>query len=414
MSDLFRREAVRHATRRLAGEVILASSTSTMVLVALLVLFILAGSTFAATATYARKETVVGWLAPPAGLIRLTARQGGIVSEVFVSEGDLVVEGETVATIRLSSELSDGDSFAALSTSLDSQGHAANSRALARQAMLAAEAEQLRVRLTALGREAAETRRRVMLQAERVRLARAEVDRAEIIARQGFLPRRELEARQAQAIAMELQASDLAAAVLGYEREIGEVGARLQAIPIDLQAASAEAESVRASLDQQRTQTQVQSSYRIVATVGGRVAALPVAVGQTVPAGAALAVLMPEGSDIEAELYAPSRASGFIRQGQEVRLMYQAFPHQKFGTGQGEVISVSRTVLAPSELAIPGLEVREPVFRVKVRLPKQTVAAYGQDLPLQPGMLVSADIVIDRRSLFEWLLDPLYAVRRRG
>ena len=93
--------------------------------------------------------------------------------------------------------------------------------------------------------------------------------------------------------------------------------------------------------------------------------------------------------------------------------MYQAYPHQKFGTGQGVVASVSRTVLAPSEVAIPGLQVQEPVFRVRVKLSRDTITAYGQDLRLQPGMLLSADVIIDRRTLFEWLLDPLYAVGRR-
>lgn len=93
--------------------------------------------------------------------------------------------------------------------------------------------------------------------------------------------------------------------------------------------------------------------------------------------------------------------------------MYQAFPHQKFGVGEGVVTAVSRTVLAPSEVAIPGLQVQEPVFRIRVKLARDNVAAYGETLPLQPGMLLSADVVIDRRSLLEWLLDPLYAVGRR-
>ena len=57
---------------------------------------------------------------------------------------------------------------------------------------------------------------------------------------------------------------------------------------------------------------------------------------------------------------------------------------------------------------------QEPVFRVRVRLAKDTIMAYGQDLPLQPGLLLSADVIIDRRSLIEWLLDPLYAVGRRS
>jgi len=74
---------------------------------------------------------------------------------------------------------------------------------------------------------------------------------------------------------------------------------------------------------------------------------------------------------------------------------------------------VSRTVLAPAEVAIPGLQIQEPVFRVRVKMKRDSVSAYGQTVPLQPGMLLTADVVIDRRSLLEWLLDPLYAAGRR-
>ena len=77
-------------------------------------------------------------------------------------------------------------------------------------------------------------------------------------------------------------------------------------------------------------------------------------------------------------------------------------------------MSVSRTVLAPAEVAIPGLQLQEPVFRVRVKLSSDQVAAYGRPMPLQPGMLLTADVVIDRRSLLEWLLDPLYAAGRRA
>lgn len=227
------------------------------------------------------------------------------------------------------------------------------------------------------------------------------------------MPRRELEARRSAELSIQQESSTLSSQALTYEREIGEVNARLASIPIDLLAARAEAASTRAGLDQQATQTEAQGRYVVVATVAGRVAALPVVAGQTVTPGAVVAVLTAGDSVLEAELYAPSRAAGFVREGQEVRLLYQAFPHQKFGTGEGVVTSVSRTVLAPAEVAIPGLQVQEPVFRVRVELAKDSVAAYGENLPLQPGMLVSADVVIDRRSLLEWLLDPLYAAGRR-
>jgi len=413
VSDLFRKEAIHHATRRLAGEVILATSVPTRILTVLLCLVVLAGGFFAATASYARKETVAGWLTPRAGMIRLAARQGGVVTAIHVREGDVVAVGQPVATLTLSAALEAGDSFEALSESLAAQGTAARARAAASQASLQAEQRQMTARRAALGRELAELRHRIDLQAERLELARAEVTRAETIAAQGFLPRRELEARRSAALAVEQQASELSAQALTYQREIGEVSARLAAIPIDLRAASAEAASVRAGLDQQATQTEAQATYIVVATVAGRIAALPVDTGQTVTPGAAVAVLTAGDSPLEAELYAPSRAAGFVREGQEVRLMYQAFPHQKFGTGEGVVTSVSRTVLAPAEVAIPGLQMQEPVFRVRVRMKHDSVSAYGQIVPLQPGMLLTADVVIDRRSLLEWLLDPLYAAGRR-
>jgi membrane fusion protein len=125
-----------------------------------------------------------------------------------------------------------------------------------------------------------------------------------------------------------------------------------------------------------------------------------------------VAAIVPAGSRLQAELFVPSRAAGFIRPGQEVRLMYDAFPHQTFGASIGRVAEISRTVLAPSEVT-SGLELREPVFRVRVNLDREEVEAYGEHIPLQAGMSLRADLIIDRRTLIEWLLDPVYAAARR-
>lgn len=99
LSDLFRKEAVTHATRRLAGEVVLASSVPSRALTGPMILVVAGGLTFGSTASYARKETVVGWLTPQAGLIRLAARQDEIVSHVYVKEGRSVSAGQIQAII---------------------------------------------------------------------------------------------------------------------------------------------------------------------------------------------------------------------------------------------------------------------------------------------------------------------------
>ena len=50
------------------------------------------------------------------------------------------------------------------------------------------------------------------------------------------------------------------------------------------------------------------------------------------------------------------------------------------------------------------------LFFCRLSLSSQTVTAYGAQTPLQPGMTLEADVALERRRLFEWMLDPLYAV----
>ena len=75
--------------------------------------------------------------------------------------------------------------------------------------------------------------------------------------------------------------------------------------------------------------------------------------------------------------------------------------------------NVSATVLAPAEVtaAVP---VQEPVYRVTARLDAQSMRAFGAETPLQPGMALRADVILEERSFAEWLLEPLLALRARA
>jgi membrane fusion protein len=41
------------------------------------------------------------------------------------------------------------------------------------------------------------------------------------------------------------------------------------------------------------------------------------------------------------------------------------------------------------------------------------VSAYGEDRPLLPGMEVETDVLLETRRLYEWVLEPLYAMAAR-
>lgn len=411
---LFRQQAVAYQSRSLDGEVMLSLSMRMRALIILAVVVVAGAAIFAATATYARMETVVGWVVPEGGLIRVTAQQGGIIEKLSVAEGDQVAAGEALAELRLSTDLEDGSAGLALQKQLKNQIEAVRAQAEAEREKLQAQEVSLKAQRDGMLRELDQSRARVESMAERLTLIEADAKRVRKIADRGYASKKNVEESAMAVLSAQQELDALRSSVMATERQIGDVEAQLKTLPLSIRAAEAQARASEAQLAQQGTELAVRDVYRAGATVAGRVVAVPVSRGQTVPPQSVIAVLTPEGSTLEAELYVPSRSAGFITPGQEVQLMYQAFPYQKFGAANGTVRSVSRTVLAPGEVAIPGLEINEPVFRVKVGMESDSVQAYGQAIPVQPGMLLSAGIVIDRRTLVEWLLDPIYAVGRLG
>ena len=90
--------------------------------------------------------------------------------------------------------------------------------------------------------------------------------------------------------------------------------------------------------------------------------------------------------------------------------MYDAYPYQKFGIARGEVRSVAAVAQRPDEIGIV-TESPELLYRVRVAPDASTVKAFGSEHALQPGMELSADVVLEDRRLIDWLLEPLKSVR---
>jgi membrane fusion protein len=93
-------------------------------------------------------------------------------------------------------------------------------------------------------------------------------------------------------------------------------------------------------------------------------------------------------------------------------MRYDAFPYERFGQYRGVITEIGRNVWTQGERIGP-LSAKEPVYRVDVSLERQDVAALGQEFPLRPGMLVNADLLLERRTLLEWLFEPVLQLKGR-
>ncbi len=413
---MFRKEIEAARATAWLGRVILIRPVSFTFITGCALAFSLALALFFVFSEYTRKARVTGVLAPIQGVAKIIAQQSGIVEAVHAREGDRVEKDAPLVI------LGDGrvgrareDVGVAVSSRVTDRHHALLRQREFVVAAMNSEQASFAKRGGSFARELEQIDAEMASQGKRMAIAASGVDRARRLEDIGFLSPAALDHERDNALDHGSRMEQLRRARTALVRE-------LASIEFDMSTARARAggqlaaiDQQRASLEQERIERDLQYHAAIVAPAAGIVATVLVEPGQMVTAGTPLATIIPADATLEGHLYSPSRSIGFVHAGQDVLLRYLAYPHQKFGMYKAIVTSVSRNPMLPGELGFtPADGSREPVYRIKVALEGQAVRAYGQLEPLQPGMQVEADILLDRRRLIEWIFEPLLSLAGRA
>jgi membrane fusion protein len=258
----------------------------------------------------------------------------------------------------------------------------------------------------------------IQLQQQRVALAEQAFGRYRELQATHYISAAQLQDKQAELLDQRQRLADLQRALAASEREIAGVAADIADMQVQAQRDAAAVQRNVSATEQDLTDNEARREILIRAPQSGIVTAITAEVGQTTGANQPLAAILPAGAELEAEIYAPSRSAGFVKPGMRVLLRYQAYPYQKFGQYTSSVREIAVTAIRPEELNLPGAALpagatSEPLYRIKLKLDKQTVQAYGQALPLKSGMLLDASIELEKRRLYEWVLEPLYSISGR-
>lgn len=364
---------------------------------------------------YTKKARVSGQLVPAGGVLRLHVREPAVVRERRVQEGERVRAGEVLFVFESERVTADGaDLDAALRGGFARRREQLRREAQAQAAASEHERAALAARLASARAQRERAREELRLQQARARLAQQALDRQRALAAQGLVSAAQVEAAQAAAAAERGGESTAARALDALQAEIASLAQSLEQAAARYRAADAAAERALAELAQQEEEFSARSAFALRAPRDGIVTAIQAHVGQMAHPAQPLATLLPVDGDLLVYLLAPSRAVGFIEPGRKVLLRYQAYPYQKFGQYEGRVESVSATALSPTELTSIGVAASaDSLYRVIVRPQAQHVTVYGQPQPLQSGMQVEADVLLERRRLIEWLFEPLFGLKRR-
>lgn len=360
---------------------------------------------------YTRKETVSGYLAPAHGTAEVFVPQQGTVTSVHVAEDQLVAQGDLLLTIDTSQVTGDGlDVNAAVLKSLQLQKIVLTSQISAEERATRAEKDRLTAAISSGEAELAQITHQTGFQAEQIDIAQKMVDTAVKMHAQGYLSAPEFYKRQQELLDAKQGLSSLKQRYAARETELSQTRNSLEQLPTELTRRLQPLRSELAQIEQRLAEVGGRQSFSIRAPIAGRATNIQATVGQIADPKRLQLEILPLESPLQATLFVPTRAIGFIRAGQKVRLLYDAFPFQRFGTYSGHVVSVSKTILSETDVAAP-LELKEPAYKVVAALDRPDVDANGEKIPLQAGMLLQADILLEKRELVRWLLDPLMDIR---
>ncbi len=411
--SLFRQEAIDAQREKLLGEVSNARPLPTWVFTVLAATMAGLLIAFAFLGGYTRRERVEGYLEPDQGAARVSAPQAAVVSELMVKEGEEIAPGQPIA--RLSQERTTGtgvNASALVRQQLQERLASLESERAQAQMLGAEQAAQLAKRVDDLKKQLDQADAEVRAQQLRLASAQQEAQRFNQLVKEGFASENMVRDRRNDVLDQTTKLESLRSNRAAIERDLRAAQAEVPLVAIRTRTQQQQIDQRRSELQQDLVQQEASTDAEVRAPIGGTITNIVVTRGDSVAADATLATIMPKGSGLHAELLVPTRAIGFIQPGNTVVLRYDAFPFQRFGQYQGKVSSVGRTVWSAGE-KVGAVPVREPVYRVEVALAQQTVGANGQAFALRPGMLVNADILLERRSIFEWVFEPVLALRER-
>jgi HlyD family type I secretion membrane fusion protein len=367
----------------------------------------------------------------------LRSRDGGIVREIHVREGDQVAAGElllrfddTVAQAQVDVLSQQYDNI--LMQQARFRAEVSGARSVATPAELTERMADPRVsqivnnelllfnsRLATLDNQTAILNQRL----EQLATARGGLDvQVRAIDEQVALITRELDGYR------ELNARGFAPGnlLLRYERQLAEIGGRRGALVADITRNTQQAGEVRLQLNQLREQRQTEAATGLrdsearLADLSPRLDAARSALAQTrvtapeagyvlnltqftlggvVQPGELLMDVVPLGAELIVQAQVQPRDIDEVRPGMKARVQILAFSQQRVRPLEAEVVTVSADALTT--------ENGQTFYRAELRIPPTELAKLPAGAELTPGMPASVMIRTGRRTVMQYILQPM-------
>ncbi len=411
-NELFRKESLDAKKTKVLGTVALYCPPFRWLTIALVCVLVAVLIAFCIFGSYTKRETAKGVLVPESGMMNITAMTAGTVIALPSREGDNVQKGSQIATV--SSEISTryGQTREAIASQLELQKQGLNNQLANLEKLNTETLKSLQEKVSLLEQQSTELDTIYRQRTQQIELAKTQLNKVIAMRGEGYASNTQVEQQQNDVLDASVRLQDVARQRIDVRQQLALARQQLREQPLTYYQQQNELQQKLSDITQSMMENESRRSVDLRAPEKGTVSAVLVKQGQIVTAGQTLAMLLPDNAHLQARIMLSSRAIGFIRPGQRVVLRYESFPWQKFGQQYGTVLEISKSALSPHEVStITGDgQVQEAMYQVKVTLDRQTVQAYGKQVSLRPGSGLEADFIVDKRRIYEWVLEPLNAL----
>ncbi|EEE44094.2 Multidrug resistance efflux pump [Roseibium alexandrii DFL-11] len=411
---LFRKQVIEAKRTRLYGDVLIVTPVAFKVIAVFLFGILVAVGLFLGFGNFARLETVRGAVIPSNGMIHVRPASSGYITDFAAQEGEYVREGQELGRLVVADAATDdGSETAARLAAHERQISNLDDEIIKMNQLNRVKLDDLKVRTSDAQIALENIKNQIAIQETLVVELKGSYQRASDLSARGHVSGETRDVRNIRLLTGKQDLQRLLSDQNDLEAELRKFGrARSELIAqnaLDVARLEAQKEKLLAEKDIFKSQ----KVFKIVAPISGYVTTVLASRGAAVRSEHPLFSILPENSVLQVELYVPSRAIGFVEEGLAVRIQFDSFPFERFGAQAGTVRLVTRSVLSKNDPSVL-VQTGEPIYRVNVDLAASEVSAYGRSYAIQPGMLLSANIILEDRSILSWLLEPMIAVARRS
>ena len=183
--------------------------------------------------------------------------------------------------------------------------------------------------------------------------------------------------------------------------QIGDNTKRIAEIDSQFTKALVENGKRLSEIEGQINQAEVVLQYQeLRAPVSGTVFDLKAGLGYVANTNTSESVLKIVPDDqLIAKVYITNQDIGFVKENMPVDVRIDSFPFTEFNDIKGKLIWIGSDALPPDQV--------NPVYRfpAKVKLDKQSISVNGLEIPLKPGMSLTANIKIRERTVISLITD---------